>query len=113
VLFLFLVYHLDGCRILLFTAAAALYVALLQRPSPSRAGLFGGICGAQAFVHSVGAILGGCMLVLLPFFLSGPWRERLALVLRSTLAMLLMGGIHYVLDVFLGTGWIFKDILWF
>ena len=113
VLFLFLVYHLDGCRILLFTAAVALFVAVLQRPSASRAWLFGGICGAQAFIHSVGAILGGCMLVLLPFFLPGPWRERLLLVLRSALAMLLMGGIHYVLDVFLGTGWIFKDILWF
>jgi hypothetical protein len=113
ILFLFVVYHLDGSRILLFTAAALLFMAVLDQPSISRGWLFGGVCGAQAFVHSVGAILGGSMLLLLPIFLAGTWRRRMTLTGVASLAFLLGGGLHYVLDVLLGTGWIFKDILWF
>lgn len=112
-LFLFVVYHLDSCRILLFTAAALLFMAALEQPSNARAWLFGGVCGAQAFVHSVGAILGGGMLFLLPFLMAGTWRRRSAVTGIACTAFLLFGGLHYVLDVFLGTGWIFKDILWF
>jgi len=27
--------------------------------------------------------------------------------------MLAVGAVHYVADVFLGTGWIFQDIIWY
>lgn len=112
-LFLMTIYHLDSYRIFFFTAALGAYVALLQRPSQERLLLFAALAGAQAFIHSVGAILAGVMVAVLVFALPQPWSIRVQWLLRGVGVMLLMGAIHYVVDVFKGTGWIFQDIIWY
>jgi hypothetical protein len=112
-LFLMTIYHLDSYRIFFFTASLAAYVALLQRPSQDRLLLFFALAGAQAFIHSVGAILAGVMLAVLVFALPQAWGTRLQWLFRGVGVMLLMGAIHYVADVFKGTGWIFQDIMWY
>ena len=112
-LFLITVYHLDSFRIFFFTVAFAAFIALLQRPSRERLVLFALLCGAQTFIHSIGAILGGLLLALALVLLSVPTHTRARWGALAAGIMLLMGGVHYVADVFLGTGWIFQDLIWF
>lgn len=112
-LFLMTIYHLDSYRIFFFTATLAAFVALLQAPSRERLLLFAVLVGAQAFIHSVGAILAGVMVAVLLFALPLPWTRRARWLLRGVGVMLLMGAVHYVVDVFKGTGWIFQDIIWY
>ncbi len=107
------IYHLDSYRLFFFGASVAAFVALLKAPSSSRAWLFGVLCGAQAFIHSIGAILGGALWFLVVLMLPVPWSQRLRWCGSAAVAILFMGGIHYLLDTFIGTGWIFQDIIWF
>lgn len=112
-LFLLTIYHLDSYRVFFFTAAAGAFVALLHGPARDRLLLFAVLAGAETFIHSVGAILVGMMFVVLLFTLAGPWGQRLRWSALAGAVVLLMGGIHYVLDVVFGTGWIFQDIIWY
>ena len=111
--FLGTVYHLDSLRIFLFTSSAALFVIVIQRPHPRAILLLAAVCGASASIHSLGAIMAVLMGGLLPFLMPGGWRERLLGTLRYVGVTLLAGGIHYPVDVLWGTGWIFKDIIWY
>ena len=112
-LFLVTIYHLDSYRIFFFSAAVAAFVLLLQVPSRSRLLLFAALCGAQAFIHSIGAILAGVMLLAVLLFLGMPYAQRLRYAVRAVGVMLAFGAVHYVVDVFRGTGWIFQDIIWY
>ncbi len=112
-LFLMTIYHLDSYRIFFFTTAMAAFVALVQRPALDRLLLFAVLAGAQAFIHSVGAILACLMLAVLFFALPFPVGKRLVWLARGAAVMLAMGAVHYVIDVFAGTGWIFQDIIWY
>jgi hypothetical protein len=112
-LFLLTIYHLDSFRIMLFTCAVAAFVALLQRASRERMLLFGALAGAQAFVHSVGAILAGVLVAVLLFALPVRWTVRINWVAQGVGMLLLFGAVHYVIDIVLGTGWIFQDIIWY
>ncbi len=112
-LFLLTIYHLDSYRIFFFTATVGVFIVLLQRPAFDRLLLFATLAGAVAFIHSVGAILVGMMFPVLLFVLGGPWGRRLRWLGMAVVVVLLMGGIHYVIDVLFGTGWIFQDIIWY
>ncbi|MCB0795070.1 MAG: hypothetical protein KDB88_10065 [Flavobacteriales bacterium] len=111
--FLLVIYHIDSMRIFFFLASAGAFVSVLQRPDPSRMLLFGMLCGAHAFIHSLGAILSGLLIMIAFLLMDGALLTRSRLVLPTLAAVLVTGGIHYVLDIFWGTGWIFKDIIWF
>ncbi len=111
--FMITVYHLDSYRIFFFTVSLAAFTALLRVPSRERLGLFALLCGAHAFIHSIGAILSGGLWMLLLVLLPGPWNIRLRWALNAAGVMLAAGAIHYVVDVFKGTGWILQDIIWF
>lgn len=112
-LFLLSIYHLDSYRIFFFTVSVASFVALLERPLFGRLLLFAVLVGAQSFIHSVGAILAGMLLMVLLFALPLLWGRRLRWVCIAAAVMLAMGGVHYVVDTFFGTGWIFQDIIWY
>jgi hypothetical protein len=112
-LFLMTIYHLDSFRIMLFTCAVAAFVAVLQAPSRVRVLLFGALAGAQAFVHSVGAILAGVLVFVLLFALPVRWNSRINWLAQGVGMLLLFGAVHYLVDIVLGTGWIFQDIIWY
>jgi hypothetical protein len=111
--FLSTVYHLDALRIFLFTSSAALLVVVLRKPLPSVISLFAIVCAASAVVHSLGAILGALLFGIMIVMIPGTLKDRLVAALRFAFFFLAAGGIHYPMDVFLGTGWIFKDIIWY
>lgn len=112
-LFLMTIYHLDSFRIMLFTCAVAAFVAVLQAPSRERVLLFGALAGAQAFVHSVGAILAGVLVAVLLFALPVRWNTRINWLAQGVGMLLLFGAVHYLVDIAFGTGWIFQDIIWY
>ncbi len=112
-LFLMAIYHLDSLRIMLFTCAMAAFVAVLRAPSKERVLLFGALAGAQAFVHSVGAILAGVLVAVLLFALPIRWDKRVGWLAQGLGMMLLFGAVHYLVDIVSGTGWIFQDIIWY
>ncbi|MCB0769866.1 MAG: hypothetical protein KDC00_05620 [Flavobacteriales bacterium] len=112
-LFLVTIYHLDSFRIFFFTTSMAAFVALFRAPSRARVLLLAVLCAAVGFIHSIGAILcvvlWGVVLLLLPV----PIMQRLRWTVPAVGVMLLLGGVHYVLDVLIGTGWILQDIIWY
>lgn len=112
-LFLVTIYHLDSFRIFFFTTAFAAFVALFRSPSRERVLLLAVLCAGGAFIHSIGAILCVVMWAVLLVMLQVPLMQRIRWTIPAIGVMLLLGGLHYVLDVLIGTGWIFQDIIWF
>lgn len=111
--FLGTVYHLDAMRIFLFAGSVVLLIQAVRDPRPAIIGLLGVVCAAGAGVHSLSAILACMVCLVLMALMEGSMMRRLGAALCFGLAFLLAGGIHYPVDVFLGTGWIFKDIVWY
>jgi hypothetical protein len=111
--FLATVYHLDAIRIFLFMASTALLAAAVYRPNITTVGLLGWVCSAGAGFHSLGAIVGVMFGGLLLFTVPGRWKAKLAATTMFYAVFLVGGGIHYLMDVLFGTGWVFKDIVWY
>lgn len=112
-LYLNTIYHVDPVRIFLFTASLALFITVLQRASVTGLVLWGVLLGAHALTHSLGMILAPFMMGVYLLVSVGTWRERIGHLLVAWAALIVAGGFHYVLDIFIGTGWLFKDITWF
>lgn len=112
-LYLNTIYHVDPVRIFLFTASLALFVAVIQTPSRSSLILWGVALGAHALTHSLGMILAPFMLAVFVAIAPGAFLARMRHAMVATSAFLVAGGFHYLLDMTIGTGWLFKDITWF
>ncbi len=104
-------FHLDTYRIFFFVAMLVFTLTAVQHNdwlSIIGVGIFG---GTAAFAHSMGVILAAIALATLLVFLKGHLiKERLPKLVVAGLLLLAAGGIHYVIDVLWGTGWIFKEI---
>ena len=109
-IFLFTTYHLDALRAFLFTSSVLLQLRWMVRPSRSVLLLFAMFAGLHAFTHSLGAIIGCAQLAILLITAPGGFVRRVRNALIAVAVFLAAGGIHYVVDVISGTGWIFKDI---
>jgi hypothetical protein len=88
-------------------------VQLLQHPGRKTALLFGAAAGMTAFVHSLGVFMVVFELALVFVFLKQPWLYRMRLLTYCVIMVLLLGGIHYLIDTFYGTGWIFQEIKYY
>ena len=88
---------------------------MAQLRAPTRPGLllWGVLLGAHALTHSLGMILAPFMLGAYFLAAAGSVMDRSSRVLVATLAFVVAGGFHYLLDITIGTGWLFKDITWF
>ena len=104
-------FHVDTFRIFLLMALLLVTMMAVKRAdgfSLTAVGIFGGLA---AFAHSLGVLVAGISLFTLLLFLPGKLiKERLPRLVGIGALLLLFGGIHYVMDVFYGTGWIFKSI---
>lgn len=112
-LYLNTIYHVDPMRLFLFAASLALLPNVIGTPTYPVIVCWGGVLGAHAMVHSLGMILAPFMLLAAWLFLSGPILRRTVQVFTATVPFIIAGGAHYLLDVWCGTGWLFKDITWF
>jgi len=72
--------------------------------------LVGVLGGMAAFAHSLGLLVACMALFTLLFYAQGKFKERLPKLVMASILLLVFGGIHYVVDIFFGTGWIFQNI---
>lgn len=105
------VYHLDAFRIFLVTLTFLFSIQLVRKPDKINVLLLGLFGGLSANIHSLGVLLLCFSLLTLLVFMPGKLLQKRMPALVTIGAMcLLFGGFHYVLDVFWGTGWIFREI---
>ncbi len=103
-------YHIDNYRVFFLMASVGLMSGLLKNYDNRLASVWGIFLGAQSNIHSLGFMV--AMIQLFVFFIcSGQvFRQKFISVFYVFLVMMVLGGWHYIVDVFWGTGWIFKDI---
>jgi hypothetical protein len=82
-LFMLAIYHLDAWRIFLFTVSIWLLSEGLKGSSRALMLLLGAVCGAHAFLHSLGMILFAPMVLVLFLFGQGSWTVRVRNVSRD------------------------------
>lgn len=106
-------YHIDTYRIFMILAAFAGLGLAIKHPSNITLILFGVFAAAQAYIHSLGVFI--AIFLSLSFFIFYPSKFSKKAVQSLVLFFIIMlfGGVHYVMDVFLGTGWIFQEIKYY
>jgi hypothetical protein len=106
-------YHIDTYRIFMILAAFAGLGLAIKHPSNITLILFGVFAAAQAYIHSLGVFI--AIFLSLSFFIFYPAKFSKKAVQSLVLFFIIMlfGGVHYVMDVFLGTGWIFQEIKYY
>jgi hypothetical protein len=106
-------YHIDSYRIFMIIASFITLAYAVKYHNNFTLVLLGIFAGAQAFIHSFGVFLS--VFIVLSFFLfyKSTLQKRIVNAIIITLIIMLMGGIHYVMDVLFGTGWIFQEIKYY
>lgn len=106
-------YHIDTYRIFMILAAFAGLAMAIKYPSNITLILFGVFAAAQAYIHSLGVFI--AIFLCLSFFIFYPGRlsQKALQSLVLFLIIMLFGGVHYIMDVFFGTGWIFQEIKYY
>lgn len=102
--------HIDSYRIFFFSLSILLTLEMIHKPQAKMVPLLAFVAGISAFSHSLGVLVSIILAVTLCLFLEKKWVTRLKYAFSFALLTLLFGGVHYLLDVFYGTGWIFKEI---
>jgi hypothetical protein len=99
-------FHIDNYRIALMLLSF-LYMALsIKEKSTLTLFLFGVACGLSSFSHSIGLITSLISIFIFFIFYEKKFSVRILHSIYITLLLLLFGGIHYLIDVIIGTGWI-------
>lgn len=103
-------YHLDNYRVFFFLLGVYLMYDILKESDKRILVVWSMVLGAQSNIHSLGFMLAIIELIVVFLFMDEIFTIKLKRVSLSGIIMLLSGGLHYVLDIFMGTGWIFKEI---
>lgn len=103
-------YHIDNMRVFYLVCAFILLYECVRQPSMPHILLFAILMGLQANSHSLGALISVLELGTFFFFIPVNWGKKFMYSALTVFLLLVFGGIHYVLDVAIGTGWIFQDI---
>lgn len=105
--------HIDSYRICMISLSFFTLYSAIESNNHFVHMLLFMFTGAQAFIHSLGVFIAA--LIVLGFFLyiEQQMKKKLLLTAIFGLVILLMGNIHYVLDTFMGTGWIFQTIKYY
>lgn len=106
-------YHIDTYRIYMIIASFIALAYAVNYHSALTLALLGIFSGAQAFIHSFGVFLAVFIVMAFFLFYKNTWHKKILHTLLITAIIMLMGGIHYVMDVLFGTGWIFQEIKYY
>lgn len=104
-------FHLDTYRIFMFSCAFIFTLYTIEKVGWFNLICMGVFTGLSAFTHSLGVFLAvfACF-TLFVMLKNVTLLERFKYLVLVVLIILLFGGVHYVLDIVNGTGWIFKEI---
>lgn len=103
-----LTYHIDSMRIFFLLLSLYLLYRISLKPTLKLAVLFGLTLGLMAFTHSIQTIIACLIIGSFLITIKASFGRRIVLTILVTTLFLAFGGIHYLLDTLLGTGWIFK-----
>lgn len=103
-------YHIDNYRVFYLLCSIILMQKYIENNSFSTLFIFALFLSAQANAHSLGFMLAIIQIGILFLFIEGNIITKLKKTSQITSFMLIFGGIHYLIDIFSGTGWIFQDI---
>lgn len=106
-------YHINSYRIFMIIAAFISLAYAINYHSGLTLVLLGIFSGAQAFIHSFGVFVSVFIVMAFFLFYKNTMQKKILYTLLITAIIMLMGGIHYVMDVFFGTGWIFQEIKYY
>ena len=103
-------FHIDTLRIFFFSFSGILLIEVIKSPTIRLIILTGLVLGLHAFAHSIGVFV--AIIWFFSFVFSQLQKRKYLIYLSIYLLFVLIfaGGIHYVLDVFIGTGWIFQSL---
>lgn len=103
-------YHIDHYRVFFLLISIVLLVELVKNYSRELLILFSLFLAAQANAHSLGFLLSFIQLGVLFLFLKGGLVDRIKSMSIACVIVVLFGALHYFIDIFWGTGWLFQDI---
>ncbi len=101
-------YHLDFYRIFFLIVSLIFLAYTIKNKDLFSLFLFGIFSGFSSFSHSIGMIIAciGCLALFI--FLRESLKDKLIKSSMAFLLILVFGGIHYIIDIFFGNGWILK-----
>lgn len=98
--------HIDTYRIY-FLITSWIYLArAVEKPNRLSLILLGIACGFSAYAHILGAVMSIFTIFTFLLFVKGYFIDKLKYACRVAVFALATGGIHYVIDLFWGNGWI-------
>jgi hypothetical protein len=106
-------YHIDTYRIFMVLAAFVGLAMSIKNPSNINLLLFAVFTAALAYIHSLGVFIAIFLCLSFFIFYQGKFTQKLLQSFILFLVIMLFGGIHYIMDVFFGTGWIFQEIKYY
>jgi hypothetical protein len=106
-------YHIDSYRIFMIIAAFTGLALSIKSPSAISLILFGVFAAAQAYIHSLGVFIALFLCLSSFIFYPGKLSKKVTPSFLLLFIIMLFGGIHYIVDVFWGTGWIFQEIRYY
>jgi hypothetical protein len=101
-----LTFHIDAFRIFFVVVSWIFLYYSLKDGNSFAVLLLGAFSGFAAFSHSMGVAVALINAVVLLLFYQGDWRRKVGTTLTVVLSATIFGGLHYVLDVAVGHGWI-------
>jgi hypothetical protein len=106
-------YHIDSYRIFMIMASFIALAYAINYHNYLLLILLGVFAGAQAFIHSFGVFVSVFIVIAFFLFYKSTLQKKIINAFIVTAIIMLMGGIHYVMDVLFGTGWIFQEIKYY
>jgi len=104
-------HHLDSYRIFFLCISWIFLVYSVRRKILFSVLLLGIFSGLAAFIHSIGMIVACLNILALFIFIDKKFVDKLYDSAIVGILTMLFGGLHYVIDIFWGRGWILNKIL--
>lgn len=102
--------HIDAYRIFLISLAFMCLVNLIKFDRIINLILLSFVAGNAAFTHSLNVFIAFFIGLALVLFIQRNLLGKIKAGIVFTGLLLLFGGLHYVLDIIWGTGWIFGNL---
>lgn len=103
---MFAFFHLDTIRIFLLMLSIIFCLESIDNKNLNTLILFGITAGLASNIHSMGAFF-SLILIFVFFVFQKNWKHKIFKSFFVLIIILIFGGLHYLLDSFIGTGWIF------
>lgn len=104
-------YHIDTLRIcFVILSLVWMVICLTEEKDNALLFVFGLVLGTLALIHSFGFFISLIIMMAYLLFDKQAIKYRFFTFSKILIVFFFTGGFHYLLDIFIGTGWIFQNI---